>query len=59
METARRAGGQILVAAGATAAGFYAFVPTSFSGVAELGLIAGTGMLVAFMPARWGSCRRR
>jgi hopanoid biosynthesis associated RND transporter like protein HpnN len=46
--TAQRAGAQILVAAAATAAGFYAFVPTSFSGVAELGLIAGTGMLIAF-----------
>ena len=46
--TARRAGAQILVAACATAAGFYAFGPTSFSGVAELGLIAGTGMLIAF-----------
>jgi hopanoid biosynthesis associated RND transporter like protein HpnN len=47
--TAHRAGAQILVAAAATAAGFYAFVPTSFSGVAELGLIAGTGMLIAFL----------
>lgn len=46
--TARRAGGQILVAACATAAGFLAFVPTDFRGVAELGLIAGFGMLIAF-----------
>ena len=46
--TGRRAGVQILVAAGATAAGFLAFVPTDFSGVAELGLIAGAGMLIAF-----------
>jgi len=46
--TARRAGGAILVAALATAAGFLAFVPTNFAGVAELGLIAGTGMLIAF-----------
>jgi uncharacterized protein len=46
--TARRAGSAILVAALATAAGFLAFVPTAFSGVAELGLIAGTGMLIAF-----------
>jgi len=36
------------VAAGATSAGFFAFVPTKFAGVAELGLIAGVGMLVAF-----------
>jgi hopanoid biosynthesis associated RND transporter like protein HpnN len=47
-ETAAQAGDQILVAALATAAGFLAFVPTDFSGVAELGLIAGFGMLIAF-----------
>ncbi len=47
--TARAAGGPILIAAMATAAGFYAFVPTAFAGVAELGLIAGTGMLIAFL----------
>jgi uncharacterized protein len=48
-ETGRRVGGQILVASAATAAGFLAFVPTDFRGVAELGLIAGVGMLVAFI----------
>ncbi len=48
-ETAVRAGAQILCAALATAAGFLAFVPTAFSGVAELGLIAGGGMLIAFI----------
>jgi uncharacterized protein len=48
-ETARRVGVQILIAALATAAGFLAFVPTSFSGVAELGLIAGAGMIMAFI----------
>ncbi len=47
-ETAARAGRQIMVAALATAAGFLAFVPTDFSGVAELGKIAGAGMLIAF-----------
>lgn len=46
--TARMVGPQILVAASATAAGFLAFVPTSFKGVGELGLIAGFGMLAAF-----------
>ena len=46
--TAERAGGQIMVASAATAAGFLAFVPTAFVGVAELGLIAGGGMLIAF-----------
>jgi predicted RND superfamily exporter protein len=48
-ETARRVGVQILIAALATAAGFLAFVPTDFSGVAELGLIAGGGMIMAFV----------
>ena len=63
--TARRAGSAILVAALATAAGFLAFVPTAFSGVAELGLIAGTGMLIAFLctmtflPAAITLCRAR
>jgi len=48
-ETGRRVGGQILVASAATSAGFLAFVPTEFRGVAELGLIAGVGMLIAFL----------
>ncbi len=48
-ETGLRVGVQILVAAAATAAGFLAFVPTDFRGVAELGLIAGVGMLIAFL----------
>jgi len=47
--TAALTGTQILVASVATAAGFLAFVPTSFSGVAELGAIAGVGMLIAFI----------
>ncbi len=46
--TARRAGRQVLVAACASAAGFLAFTPTAFVGVAQLGLIAGVGMLIAF-----------
>ena len=47
--TGRRAGRQVLVAACASAAGFLAFTPTSFIGVAQLGLIAGIGMLIAFI----------
>ncbi|HET9148178.1 MAG TPA: MMPL family transporter, partial [Acetobacteraceae bacterium] len=46
--TANEAGGQIALASIATACGFLAFVPTSFVGVAELGLIAGVGMIIAF-----------
>ena len=48
-ETGRRSGAQILVAALATAAGFLAFTPTKFVGVAQLGVIAGAGMLIAFL----------
>jgi len=47
-QTGKRAGSQILVAALASTAGFLAFTPTNFVGVAQLGLIAGVGMLVAF-----------
>lgn len=47
-ETGRRSGAQILVAALATAAGFLAFTPTKFVGVAQLGIIAGFGMIIAF-----------
>jgi hypothetical protein len=48
----RAAGGQVgsplALAAAATAIGFFAFLPTDYRGVAELGLIAGCGMLIAF-----------
>ena len=33
----------------ATAAGFFSFLPTDYRGVSELGLIAGAGMLIAFV----------
>ena len=36
------------MAAAAIGAGFFAFLPTDYIGVAELGLIAGLGMAVAF-----------
>ena len=47
-QTARRAGTQILVASLASMAGFLAFTPARFIGVAQLGLVAGVGMLIAF-----------
>ena len=47
-ETGRGSGAQILVASLATASGFLAFTPTAFTGVAQLGIIAGGGMLIAF-----------
>ncbi|MGO4379495.1 MMPL family transporter [Pseudoduganella sp. RAF19] len=42
------AGGPLALAAAATALAFFCFLPTDYRGVAELGLIAGAGMLVAF-----------
>ena len=45
----RNAGKPLALAAAATAAGFYAFLPTAYKGVSELGLIAGTGMIIAFL----------
>ena len=47
--TGRETGQQILIAALATSAGFLAFTPTDFKGVSQLGLIAGGGMLMAFV----------
>jgi hopanoid biosynthesis associated RND transporter like protein HpnN len=63
LATGRRAGRQVLVAGVAASSGFLAFVPTSFRGVAELGLIAGAGMLIALactltaLPALLALCR--
>lgn len=48
-QTGVETGHQILVAAMATMAGFLAFTPTAFVGVAQLGLIAGFGMVIAFL----------
>ena len=45
---ARKAGGPLALAAAATAVGFFCFLPTDYRGVAELGAIAGAGMLIAF-----------
>jgi uncharacterized protein len=44
----RRAGIPLALAAAATGAGFFSFLPTDYLGVGELGLIAGIGMIVAF-----------
>jgi len=49
LETGRRAGAPLTLAALATAAGFLSFLPTDYKGVSELGLIAGVGMLIAFL----------
>src|SRR5271166_6083866 len=45
--TARGVAGPLLLAAASIAAAFYSFLPTAYVGLSELGLIAGTGMIVA------------
>jgi uncharacterized protein len=44
---ARDIAGFMAVCAATTSLGFFAFIPTSFTGIAELGLIAGTGMFIS------------
>lgn len=46
-QTAHNMGGALTLAAMAAAASFYSFVPTNYAGIIDLGLIAGTGMLIA------------
>jgi len=41
-------GSSLLICTLTTATGFYVFVPTYYLGVAELGLIAGSGMFIVF-----------
>jgi uncharacterized protein len=48
---AAKAGRPLALAAAATTCGFYSFLPTDYRGVSELGLIAGTGMILAFFTA--------
>jgi len=47
--TGRHVGIQLTLAATATACGFLSFLPTDYRGVSELGLIAGVGMLIAYV----------
>jgi uncharacterized protein len=42
-------GPALMLAAGATAIGFLAFVPTSYTGIRELGWIAGFGMIIGLL----------
>ncbi len=46
---ARAIGPSLTLAALAITAGFLGFLPTDYRGVAELGLIAGTGMFITFL----------
>src|SRR5215813_7589883 len=48
LATARGVAGPLLLAAASIAAAFYSFLPTAYVGLSELGLIAGTGMIIAF-----------
>jgi hopanoid biosynthesis associated RND transporter like protein HpnN len=49
LETAKRIGAPLTLAAAAVAAAFLSFTPTDYSGISELGVIAGMGMLIAFI----------
>jgi hopanoid biosynthesis associated RND transporter like protein HpnN len=46
-EAARDVGSSLVLCAFTTAIGFYAFIPTGYVGVAELGVISGTGMFIS------------
>lgn len=48
-DAAERIGAPLTLAAAAAAIGFLSFMPTSYAGLSELGLIAGCGMGVAFL----------
>jgi hopanoid biosynthesis associated RND transporter like protein HpnN len=49
LNTAKYVGAPLTLAASATAAGFLSFLPTDYKGLSELGLLAGLGMIVAFL----------
>jgi len=49
--TGRSVGRPLALAALATAVGFFSFLPTQYTGVAELGFVAGVGMIAAFLTA--------
>ena len=46
LRTGETIGPALLLAAGATAIGFFAFIPTRYTGIRELGWIAGSGMMI-------------
>jgi len=47
--TGKAVGGSLLLCATTTAVGFYAFIPTSYVGVADMGIISGTGVLLGLL----------
>jgi hopanoid biosynthesis associated RND transporter like protein HpnN len=46
---ARKAGAPLALAGAATAVGFSSFLPTAYRGLSELGQIASSGMIIAFL----------
>jgi len=49
LETSGTIGPSLILAAILTSLGFFSFIPTPYLGVAELGLIAGIGMIIAVL----------
>jgi hopanoid biosynthesis associated RND transporter like protein HpnN len=47
--TGQRVGSSLLFCTLSTAVGFFAFIPTSYAGVAELGIISGTGIFLSLL----------
>ena len=47
-QTSVNVGGSLFLCAVSTAIGFFAFIPTDYTGVAELGWISGFGMFISF-----------
>ena len=48
-KTSVNIGGSLFLCAVSTAIGFFAFIPTDYTGVAELGWISGFGMFISFV----------
>lgn len=49
LAAARGVAGPLLLATASIAIAFYSFLPTAYVGISELGLIAGTGIIIAFV----------
>jgi len=49
INAARDVGASLVLCTLTTAAGFYSFIPTAYSGVSELGLISGTGIFISLV----------
>ncbi len=47
--TSKSCGSSLFICAVTTAIGFYAFMPTNYDGIAELGWISGSGMFISFI----------